>query len=72
MTYKVGSLPPFNNSPIFHPLLACEDYGKIECPNTKKCIYPYYICDADDDCGDGWDEMNCCKSYFCYNYILGL
>ena len=43
--------------------LACEDYGKIQCPETETCYDPNYdVCDEYDDCGDNWDEQNCSKS----------
>ncbi|KAH9383798.1 hypothetical protein HPB48_025568 [Haemaphysalis longicornis] len=35
----------------------CEP-NEMQCDN-KKCILKVYLCDGDDDCGDGTDERNC-------------
>ena len=32
--------------------------GKWLCTN-RKCITASYVCDNDNDCGDGSDEANC-------------
>ncbi len=29
------------------------------CPNTLRCIPNSWLCDHDNDCGDGYDEQNC-------------
>ena len=33
---------------------------EVKCPNNN-CIEDAWLCDGDNDCGDGWDEQqqNC-------------
>ena len=35
----------------------CEP-NEYQCEN-KKCILKTWLCDGDDDCGDGSDEVQC-------------
>jgi len=42
---------------------ACTE-DQFKCPNTGRCIPASFICDGDNDCGDGSDERNCSKLYF--------
>lgn len=43
---------------------------EFKCPNQNFCINEHYLCDGDNDCADGADELNCtCASdhYRCAN-----
>ncbi len=46
----------------------CAD-SMFRCPHTQRCIPQSWICDHDDDCGDGTDEHANCSTYspFCGN-----
>ena len=32
---------------------------KFKCNSTRRCVPRNYVCDGDDDCGDGSDELDC-------------
>ena len=51
-------------------------YGdEFMCVKSKKCIWKTWVCDHDNDCDDGSDEVNCreynirhilsCESFVC-------
>ena len=41
-----------------HPLLQACPKGSKHCSNGK-CVNQKYVCDDQDDCGDGSDELDC-------------
>ena len=55
---------PFNT--LFYSILSsffiapCTS-GTLQCPISKACYLPHAVCDSYDDCGTGFEEMNCPK-----------
>ena len=42
--------------------LVCQD-DEFKCPDVEVgCIKQEWVCDGDNDCGDGSDEVNCGES----------
>lgn len=55
MQLTKGSCPP--------DAKACPS-GEFMCGN-RKCLASTYVCDGDDDCGDGSDELKCASPLTC-------
>uniref|UniRef100_A0A8C6LCT6 LDL receptor related protein 8 n=1 Tax=Nothobranchius furzeri TaxID=105023 RepID=A0A8C6LCT6_NOTFU len=49
--------------PLHLDAKACPS-GEFLCAN-RKCLAPVYVCDGDDDCGDGSDELKCTSPLTC-------
>lgn len=39
---------------------SCEP-GWLKCPKEPLCVHESWICDGDEDCGDGSDEPPTCR-----------
>ena len=49
--------------------LVCPDH-QFKCPDVEVgCIKQAWVCDGDNDCGDGSDEVNCGKSVLYGHWI---
>lgn len=51
------------SSPLSSDAKACPS-GEFMCAN-RKCLAAVYVCDGDDDCGDGSDELKCSSPPTC-------
>ena len=40
---------------------ACNPISEFRCANDRMCVSVDFLCDLEDDCGDGSDEQNCRK-----------
>ena len=58
MTTKRGFRWAFVETDSRHPLLQACPKGSKHCSNGK-CVNQKYVCDDQDDCGDGSDELDC-------------
>ena len=40
---------------------ACDPTSEFRCADGRMCVSVDFLCDLEDDCGDGSDERNCRK-----------
>ncbi|XP_071542454.1 uncharacterized protein [Panulirus ornatus] len=49
----------------------CYSGLQVRCPNSERCVSPYWICDGAPDCPDGEDEVGCdktpCDGFRCWD-----
>jgi len=51
---------------VIYGCSACTASDQFKCPNVDRCIHAALVCDGENQCGDGSDELNCGKPHFHY------
>ena len=51
---------------LIYGCAACSASDRFKCPNVDRCIHAALVCDGENQCGDGSDELNCGKPHLHY------
>ena len=49
--------------------VTCSSY-QFKCQTTNTCVSRNWICDGDEDCSDGSDEVNCSELLFWPDHVF--
>lgn len=54
----------FHNCSLPRAMEKCPSTDYFHCGESRACVEHIKLCDLIDDCGDGTDEQNCCRSSY--------